>query len=253
MAIDASGERISTERGARRRQTVREPSRREIVVLHPALAARYRACVARAVPAIEASLADDVLANRVAAVDADGRGFVLRPWRAERRSYLERVRALVTRCDAVLVTDVRRCYASIRIVAVERALASVGVDASTVAEIASLLERFERLGHAGLPIGPESSAVLANAVLAAVDECLRGEGFDHVRWVDDVLVFLRDPRDAARAVAVIDDALDALGLGRHVAKTRVVAPGAAERLGVSGRVRGGAARLTLVGGALRLV
>jgi hypothetical protein len=259
MAIDVGGQRASSEPRTRGRGEAPQRSRRDLVVLHPALAARYEGVLASAAPAIETALPEGVLANRVAAVDPDGSGFVLRSWHAERRLYVRRVRALATRADAVLVTDVRRCYASIRIDVVERAVTSAGVERSTtsmrstVDAIASLLRRFDRLGIEGLPVGPEPSAVLANAVLAAVDERLISERFEHVRWVDDVVVALRQPRDAARAIAVIDDALRSVGLRRHVAKTRVVAPGAAERIGVSGRVRGDVARLTLVGGALRLV
>jgi hypothetical protein len=253
MAIDVGGQRASSEPRTRGRGEAPQRSRRDLVVLHPALAARYEGVLASAAPAIETALPEGVLANRVAAVDPDGSGFVLRSWHAERRLYVRRVRALATRADAVLVTDVRRCYASIRIDVVERAVTSAGVERSTVDAIASLLRRFDRLGIEGLPVGPEPSAVLANAVLAAVDERLISERFEHVRWVDDVIVALRQPRDAARAIAVIDDALRSVGLRRHVAKTRVVAPGAAERIGVSGRVRGDVARLTLVGGALRLV
>jgi hypothetical protein len=253
MAIDVRGQRASSEPRTRGRGEAPQRSRRDLVVLHPALAARYEGVLASAAPAIETALPEGVLANRVAAVDPDGSGFVLRSWHAERRLYVRRVRALATRADAVLVTDVRRCYASIRIDVVERAVTSAGVERSTVDAIASLLRRFDRLGIEGLPVGPEPSAVLANAVLAAVDERLISERFEHVRWVDDVIVALRQPRDAARAIAVIDDALRSVGLRRHVAKTRVVAPGAAERIGVSGRVRGDVARLTVVGGALRLV
>jgi hypothetical protein len=253
MAIDVGGQRASSEPRTRGRGEAPQRSRRDLVVLHPALAARYEGVLASAAPAIETALPEGVLANRVAAVDPDGSGFVLRSWHAERRLYVRRVRALATRADAVLVTDVRRCYASIRIDVVARAVTSAGVERSTVDAIASLLRRFDRLGIEGLPVGPEPSAVLANAVLAAVDERLISERFEHVRWVDDVIVALRQPRDAARAIAVIDDALRSVGLRRHVAKTRVVAPGAAERIGVSGRVRGDVARLTVVGGALRLV
>jgi hypothetical protein len=253
MAIGVGGQRAPSEPLTRGRGEAPQRSRRDLVLLHAALAARYGRAVASAVPAIETVLVEGVLANRVKAVDPDGSGFVLRSWRAERRLYVRRVRALATRADAVLVTDVRRCYASIRIDVVERALASAGVERSTIDAIASLLRRFDRLGIEGLPVGPDPSAVLANAVLAAVDGRLISDGFEHVRWVDDVVVALREPGDAARAIAVIDDALDSLGLRRHVAKTRVVAPGAAERIGVSGRVRGEVARLTLVGGALRLV
>jgi len=253
MGIDVGGQRTSSEPRTRGRGEAPQRSRRDLVVLHPALAARYEGVLASAAPAIETALPQGVLANRVAAVDPDGSGFVLGSWHAERRLYVRRVRALATRADAVLVTDVRRCYASIRVDVVERALASAGVDRSTVDAIASLLRRFDRLGIEGLPVGPEPSAVLANAVLAAVDERLISERFEHVRWVDDVLVALREPGDAARAIEVIDDALRSVGLRRHVAKTQVVAPGAAERIGISGRVRGDVARLALVGGALRLV
>jgi hypothetical protein len=74
----------------------------------------------------------------------------------------------------------------------------------------------------GLPIGPEPSAVLANAVLAEMDGAIRRAGARHLRWVDDV--FLWGTRaDVRRALGALDDALSRAGLALHPEKTRVLA------------------------------
>ena len=64
---------------------------------------------------------------------------------------------------AVVSADVHRCYPSIVPDAVGLALAECGIDAGDIEELLTLLRRIARAGTPGLPIGPESSAVLANA------------------------------------------------------------------------------------------
>src|SRR3712207_9203680 len=53
--------------------------------------------------------------------------------------------------------------------------------------------------HDALPI-----SVLANAVLAGVDEALAGVGHPHLRWVDDVVVAIPSVSAAAEVLEVID-------------------------------------------------
>lgn len=191
--------------------------------LDPAVAAEYTRMVAAAAPRIEAALSPRVLANRVAVADTRGPTLVLHAWRVERGRYRARLRRLAAPGRSVLLTDVRRCYPSIRPAAVGVALERAGVAETIVRATVGLLERLP-VEVDGLPIGPVPSAVLANAVLADVDARLRTLGLDHLRWVDDVVVALPTPGAAVDALAVIDAALRSVGLERHVGKTRVVEP-----------------------------
>ena len=94
-----------------------------------------------------------------------------RPWRTERR----RSRAapgLAARRPTIAIADVRRCYASISPSIVGAGSVDLGI--ASAGEVGAFLARLERTGGEGLPVGPEASAVLANAVLAHVDErCAR--------------------------------------------------------------------------------
>lgn len=81
-------------------------------------------------------------------------------------------------------------------------------------------------GVTGLPIGPEPSAIIANAVLGPVDEAIRGSGCQPLRWVDDWVLPVASGGQAGRLLVTIERALDDLGLQLNPAKTRVLAAGA---------------------------
>jgi len=72
-----------------------------------------------------------------------------------------------------------------------------------------------------LPVGPEPSAVLANAVLAPVDLAVAAAGVPHVRWVDDVVAFVPGRRRAVRVTDAVRRELEAMGLRPNEAKTRI--------------------------------
>jgi hypothetical protein len=151
---------------------------RRIVRLNAAEARAYRSVVEPLVPVIERTLGPEVLASR-----AWGRGDVpttgLEPWRPARRAWRGALRAALEEDPgAVLVADVRRCYESIRPDALGDRLRAMGISSTWTRDV---LERLEGLEGAGLPVGPAPSAVLANAVLGALDEALREAGVPHVR------------------------------------------------------------------------
>jgi hypothetical protein len=212
-------------------------SRRELDTLHPAVAARYAAVVARVVPAIERSLAPAVLANRVAFSSVDPPLVALRAWRDERRVFARRLSLLRRSFPALLFTDVRACYASVAADVVASRLTAIGASVADVAAVGDLLRQFGRLGIVGLPVGPSSSAALANAVLGHLDDALGRSSAPFLRWVDDVVVALETPRGAAHTLRVIDAALASVGLRRHEAKTRIVRRGDDLGLVVSDRIR----------------
>lgn len=191
---------------------------RRLARLDPADRAAYHRAVSRLVPAIEGSLWPCVRANRVR-----GRGArawtSLEPWGPARRGFGRAVRRLAAWGDVTLI-DVRDCYGSIEPRVVEASLR--GLWREDVADVVRLLRRFEDDGVRGLPIGPEPSAILANAILSGLDRAIGRSGARHLRWVDDVVVVGRDEAEAARAMEAAREALTALGLALNEQKTRVV-------------------------------
>jgi hypothetical protein len=103
----------------------------------------------------------------------------------------------------------------------------------TACEVEGFLSSLEFVGVEGLPVGPDASAVLANAVLAQVDRTLREAGVEHLRWVDDVVL---SGVDASAALSVFRTALASIGLRANETKTRIVTD--ARGLGAAGAVSG---------------
>jgi hypothetical protein len=71
-------------------------------------------------------------------------------------------------------------------------------------------------------VGPPPSAILANAVLSAVDEGLRQAGVFHMRWVDDVVAFATGRRGALSAMDALRRGLDRMGLEPNPSKTELM-------------------------------
>jgi hypothetical protein len=195
---------------------------REVVALHPSLDARYTSLVVSIAADVEASLSPAVAANRLLSWSARPPLLHFRPWRDERAAFGVRLGRLGGEGGCVVFADVRACYRSIRPDVVGRALRAAGCDAFRSASVVAFLRRLEAIGVVGLPIGPEPSPVLANAVLAAVDRSLAAAGVRHLRWVDDVVAAAAHPDDAERVLAVIERALRPLALQLNRSKTRVV-------------------------------
>src|SRR5437867_10933280 len=142
---------------------------RRLTVLGPEDARAYGAEVARASGTIERALGPEVFANRA----RPGRRFALEPWGPAWRRFVRARQSLVSTGRVVVKADVRECYPSIHPKVVERMLLRLGCRARDVGMLRRWLDGFQDLGVSGLPIGPEPSAVLANAVLAPVDGALR--------------------------------------------------------------------------------
>jgi len=195
---------------------------RWMVRLDPGAAEAYASCVAPLVPFIEPALSPAVVANRVVAVSVDPPEIVLEAWRGARERFRRTVRNLATRAGAAVMADIRDCYGAIGPRAVRSTLERLGCPTQEVVALLGTLGSFAAAGVRGLPVGPEPSAVLANAVLALVDERIAAAGWPHVRWVDDVVVFVADASDAPSALATVEEAARELGLDLAAQKTRVL-------------------------------
>ncbi len=185
-------------------------------------AAAYAASVARLVPTIEDALPPTVVANRVIRSCTDPPVLRLESWQAARARFRRLVRSGASGAGAALMADVRDCYGSITGPVVGAALGSLGARPEEVDGVLEVLHPLAAHGVRGLPIGPEASAVLANAVLLRVDRRLAEAGRTHVRWVDDLIVFAEDVGDARAALEVVRQALGEIELALAERKTRVV-------------------------------
>jgi hypothetical protein len=195
----------------------RAGSERRLVHLDPGTRDRYLRLVARSAGVVEASLSDSVVANRVRSWRVEPPELRLRPWRAERRIFAARLVSLARTADAIAFADVRRCFASMPPDRVGHTLRGLGADAAD--DVERLLRALQDEGVRGLPIGPDPSAVLANAVLAPVDAAVARAGIRHLRWVDDVVMATDDPQ---AALDVVRSALRSIGMRLNDRKTRVV-------------------------------
>ena len=187
--------------------------------LDPADARDLRSAVGRIAHLIELSLGPEVMVNRVR-----GSNLELAPWRPARARWLAAIdRTLrATRPPVVLVADVRDFYRSIGPGPLTSALLGTGVSYDDMAQVLSILGWFREDGVQGLPIGPEPSAVLANAILTVGDRALWAAGTPHLRWVDDVVAFAFDVPHAVRATDALRRSLESSGLDLHHGKTRVI-------------------------------
>lgn len=104
--------------------------------------------------------------------------------------YLEQTRALAANNDFVLKTDITDFYNQIYLHRLQNAISSAD---QNLYELATDIERFlaklnDTVSH-GVPVGPSASIVMAEAVLIDVDEFMSGQGFQHIRYVDDFRIF----------------------------------------------------------------
>ena len=183
--------------------------------LDPAGDADLRRAVRPLAGRIERSLGPEVLAIRGM---RRGEDWSLAPWVPARAAWQRRVRGAIrmaTPGTTFAVADILDCYASI---SPETIGALLGPEA---AHAVALLRRFHEHGVRGLPVGPEPSAILANAVLARLDDAIRGCGVRHVRWVDDVALW-GAADDVRAAMSALAAASTEVGLQLHPRKTRIL-------------------------------
>jgi hypothetical protein len=196
--------------------------------------------------ATERRLGREVLADRVRARPGSGSSAIrLEDWeRARRRWRADVVNGLEGTTRALVVTDVRDCFASIAPEVVHRVLREAGAPRDAVERVIACLRAFADEGVAGLPVGPAASAVLANVTLVALDDALRRRGTPHLRWVDDVVAFAPSKADALLVLAELHRASAGIGLQLHDAKTRLIDdPGEARSILGASNSPGAAARM----------
>ena len=190
--------------------------------------ARWHRLAGAVAETVEPRLSASVLANRALGAWPSWR---LQPLGPALREARRLARALPG--PVILRTDVADFYASVGPASLFGALRRLGAPPGSAGTAADLLDGWGSEGYPGLPIGPAGSAVMANAVLASVDDALGGHPF--LRWGDDYLISASTLRSAEEALDRLHAALDPLGLRLSRSKTDFLEAGPGVRwLGASG-------------------
>jgi len=109
--------------------------------------------------------------------------------------------------------DIKSFFASVRTDSLIRFLRSCGCAKISIRHVQRMLTTWQsRNGVPGLPIGPEASALLANGLLAPVDQAIIMTGAEFRRWADDTLIFAWTLAECDAAVEAATVALAKLGL-----------------------------------------
>ncbi len=74
----------------------------------------------------------------------------------------------------------------------------------------------------GTPQGAVISPLLANIYLHPVDQVITAAGYELVRYADDMVILCKTPEEAAAALALLRDQIEARGLRLHPTKTKIV-------------------------------
>jgi hypothetical protein len=184
--------------------------------LDPAGDAAYREAVRPLAGRIERALGPEVFAIRTRPASGGWRLVSWGPARVAWRRTLRRAITEATRGTTFAVADIQDCYGSISPETIARLL---GPEAAPTVDF---LRRIHERGVRGLPIGPDPSAILANAVLSELDRAIRNTGARHLRWVDDVVLW-GSRSDVGSALRALNDVAARMGLALHPAKTKFLA------------------------------
>ena len=134
-------------------------------------------------------------------------------------------RVLARRSGVVLYCDIADFYNQISHHTIENQLIESGFPNQAIKWIVRLLESTTSGVSRGVPIGPHSIHLLAEASLIPVDNTFLAEGFRFLRFADDILILCENQQEAQLTLAKVAEILDKqqrLMLQRH--KTRFLTP-----------------------------
>lgn len=123
----------------------------------------------------------------------------------------------------VIRTDISDFYSRIYRHRLENILDSLSGDTQVVKKIEKFISDWRSHQSFGLPVGSSAARLLAEAALNDMDMALIAEGYQHTRYVDDIVVFIREGQDAYGALAFLAKHLSANeGLSLNNQKTKIL-------------------------------
>lgn len=121
----------------------------------------------------------------------------------------------------VLYCDIADFYNQIYHHTIENQLIASNLPNQAIKWFIALFESTTAGVSRGIPIGPHSAHLIAEATLIPIDNALVTHGFDFIRYADDILIFCNDEQHARTALAQVAATLDQqqrLMLQRHKTK-----------------------------------
>jgi hypothetical protein len=180
----------------------------------------YDACVLAMAPTIDAAIPSNVYSyrwskNKKRLYSPKGRWVLM-----QRRGRLLHAKNQ----DLLLLrTDVTSFYEYVNIEMLLSELRNLGPAEWSVELLGIFLSEFSNSTHAwGLPQGPDTSGILANLYLLPIDNQLRHDGFTHLRYSDDMMVFGPNWPALRRALIRINHMCRSRHLSLSANKTKIV-------------------------------
>lgn len=122
----------------------------------------------------------------------------------------------------VVFTDLTGFYENIDLEMLVSDLRTLGCDVGVVQLLKTCLYRWAAIPGRGIPQGYSASDVLAKAYLNPVDTAMVDEGFDYIRYVDDMRVFCPSFANCKTALMFLTQVLRRRGLNLQTAKTEML-------------------------------
>ncbi len=108
----------------------------------------------------------------------------------------------------VVTCDISDFYNQIYLHTIENQLISCGIPNAVKNSLKSLLLNLNENSSRGIPIGPHSSHILAEMSLIPIDESLILQGIPFKRYVDDIVFFCKNEKEARIRVQQLAEILD---------------------------------------------
>lgn len=120
-------------------------------------------------------------------------------------------------------TDISDYYSRIYRHRLENILDSLSGEGRTVKRIEGFLSDWRSRQSFGLPVGSSASRLLAEAALNDTDMALISEGYEHTRYVDDMVIFVRKGQDPYAILGFLAKQLmENEGLSLNIQKTKIM-------------------------------
>ncbi|WP_118839643.1 RNA-directed DNA polymerase [Salinibacter ruber] len=121
----------------------------------------------------------------------------------------------------VAEADIASFYDNIDIRTLKSDLEREGADEDVTRLVVSCLQRWSIFEGRGIPQAYNSSHILAKLYLNTLDEKLYGQGFDHLRYNDDIRIFCKNKYRARQSLKLVFSFLYKRGLSLQSAKTKI--------------------------------
>lgn len=108
----------------------------------------------------------------------------------------------------IVTCDISDFYNQIYLHTIENQLIACGIPNQVTSALKQLLLTLNQNSSRGIPIGPHSSHILAEMSLIPVDESLNLQGIKYKRYIDDIVFFCKDEKEARIRIQQLAEILD---------------------------------------------